>query len=699
MMSEAAQHTSCRAMAGWEFTLDGYDEELQRVHNAQFALAGAGLGTSGGPLLARGQAHRWLVVAGMYDGDGPETHLLVGPVLSDLDVDVADERLHRALDLRTGVLRERIGTGPTSIEMIRFVSLTRPGTVAVSTRLSGGVRRGAARLVAMAPCDEGATGIASWMRVGGTRGGIVAALREERRGPVVDDFVAVVADETALPDPNVALDELDRLVEVGFEALLAEQQDAWRARWEDADVVIDGDHELQFAARFAMFHLIASVPDHREAAVGARGLSGTGYRGHVFWDADTFVLPFLAATHPESARAMLEYRLRRLPAARDAATASGRAGARFPWESAGSGRDVTPTSARDRTGAVVAIRTGELEEHIVAQVAWAACHYLDWTGDEDFANGPGLTLLVETARYWASRALMAPDGSAHITGVIGPDEYHESVDDNAFTNVIARWNLLRAADAVDAATGVELGVAPDEPLAWRAVATALVDGFDPATGVYEQFAGFRDLEPLTIAEVAPRRPIAADVLLGPERVRGAQVLKQADVLMLHHLIPEAVAAGSLEPNLRRYEPLTAHGSSLSPAVHASLFARAGDFPRALESLHIASRIDLDDLTGTTAGGLHMAAMGGLWQALVFGFAGVRPRAGRLTIDPHLPPDWDGLEVRVRFHGVRVRVRAERLRCVVHAEAPIELDVAGRPFSAGPVSTEFRMSASGWESSS
>jgi trehalose/maltose hydrolase-like predicted phosphorylase len=151
----------------------------------------------------------------------------------------------------------------------------------------------------------------------------------------------------------------------------------------------------------------------------------------VFWDADTFVLPFLAATHPTAARAMLEYRLRRLPAALDAARAVGREGARFPWESARSGRDVTPTSAQDRTGRTVAIRTGQLEDHIVAEIPWAAACYVDWSGDDEFARGPGTRLLVETVRYWASRISLEHDGSAHICGVIGPDEYHEDVDDNA----------------------------------------------------------------------------------------------------------------------------------------------------------------------------------------------------------------------------------------------------------------------------
>ena len=205
------------------------------------------------------------------------------------------------------------------------------------------------------------------------------------------------------------------------------------------------------------------------------------------------------------------------------------------------------------------------------------------------------------------------------------------------------------------------GVSAVEQRHWSDLVDGLVDGFDANTGIYEQFAGFHRLEPLLIADVAPRRPIAADLLLGAERVRGAQVVKQADVLMLHHLVPEETAPESLEPNLRFYEPRTAHGSSLSPAIHAAAFARARDFDRALDALRIAGAIDLEDLTGTTAGGLHLATMGGFWQAFAFGFAGLRAREGLLHIDPRLPPAWRALEFRVRFRDSRVRIRIEASR--------------------------------------
>ena len=335
------------------------------------------------------------------------------------------------------------------------------------------------------------------------------------------------------------------------------------------------------------------------------------------------------------------------------------------------------------------IRTGELEEHVVADVTWAACTYSDWTGDRAFAEGPGRELLTETARYWASRIRVDPAGRGHIDGVIGPDEYHESVDDNAFTNVMARWNLRRAASVAEAGTG--------ERRSWLDAADALVDGYDTESGLYEQFDGFFDLEPLVVAD-AVARPVAADALFGRERVHAAQVVKQADVLMLHHLVPEETEPGSLERNLAFYEPRTAHGSSLSPGIHAALFARARQLDRAVELARLTSRIDLDDITGTTAGGLHMAAMGSLWQALALGFGGLRPAGDSLAIDPRLPRQWRGLELRARFRGSRVRVRVERGGCTVWADPPVRIRLpfasAEEAVHAVPSGTRFDVSVDG-----
>jgi trehalose/maltose hydrolase-like predicted phosphorylase len=667
----------------WTLTILGVDSELERVHETLLSLADGRIGTSGSPVGSRASA-RPRVLAAVYDGEGPETELLSCPVWTRLDGALpADAGLLRRLDLHSGLLSQEVDGG--GLDAVLFSSLARPGVAALRAAGDAELLRSSSPLVSSLLVDKGDEDGVSWARAAvrdGGVGGVAVAARDRESPGGVDRIAAYHLETKRVPEPHAALPLLAEAEAAGFERLLTEHRAAWARRWETADIRIEGDDELQQAVRFALFHLMASVADSGEAAVGARGLSGPAYRGHVFWDTDVFVLPFLAATHPAAARAMLEYRLRRLPDALEAARALGRRGARIPWESARHGFDVTPSHALNHAGQIVPIRTGELEEHIVADVAWAASSYLDWTADAAFAAGPAQQLFVETARYWASRIRVDGRGDAHIYGAIGPDEYHEPVDDNAFTNVMARWNLRRAALVGTAE------VSDDERRTWLKLAEALVDGYDAATGVYEQFAGYFGLEPLLIAELAPRRPIAAELLLGPERVHGSQVLKQADVLMLHHLVPDETAPGSLLPNLAYYEPRTAHGSSLSPAIHAALFARAGRLDEAVETLRLATRLDLDDLTGSTAGGLHLATMGGVWQALAFGFAGVRPRGRMLELDPRLPEQWSALELRLAVRGSPVRIRIEPDTVDVLGDVPVRI--------TGLEGRRFRHSSGRWE---
>ncbi|MGC9669787.1 glycosyl hydrolase family 65 protein [Planosporangium sp. 12N6] len=633
---------SARGAPEWSVAVEGFDPHRERVHESLLTLADGRLGTRGSPLVGDRATTPGVFLAGCYVGEGAATELARLPSWSRLAGGEEIRPHRRTLDLRAGVLYE---DGP--LASVRFSSLARPGTVAM--RVYGDP--------ALLPPGGETT----------VRGPVSVAFRDRRHGTVFERIGAYD------PNPGVAEAAAAAADAVGFDRLLGEHREAWARRWQEAEVVVDGDPDLQYAIRFALFHLMASVGGQGEAAVGARGLTGPAYRGHVFWDSDVFVLPFLAATHPGSARAMLEYRARRLPAAGALARRRGRAGARFPWESAADGDDVTPTSARLPTGELISVRTGEWEEHIVADVAWATASYLDWTGDAAFAAGAGRDLLVETARYWASRVRLDRYGRAHIDTVTGPDEYHEPVDDNAYTNVMARWNLRRAA-ALD-------GIGSTERAAWLALADALVDGYDARTGVYEQSTGFSGLEPIVIAELTAR-PVAADLLLGTERIKQTQILKQPDVLMLHHLVPDQVAPGSLPPNLDFYEPRTAHGSSLSPAVHAALLARVGRFDSALEWLRVAARIDLDDRTGTTAGGLHLATMGGLWQALAFGFAGVRPTQRHLVVDPRLPPQWNALELGLRYQGQPFRLRVEPGGVEIDSDA-LQLRQAGGRWEVSP----------------
>ena len=634
-----------------------------------------------------------LLVNGAYTDDG---HLLPGPDWTRLDLHAASSA-PQSLDLRTGTLA-RFGNGRNSFRSLRFVSAASP--YAMAMRAEGPV----GSLEAGDPLRGSGSGGVEFdsedldgVRVGRTRsaGREIAVSARDRIGSAdeVRTVERLASWSTAGTGEDSRRDAVQRLVEadaIGFDALLAAHRQAWAQQWKDAEVIIEGDPDAQLAARFAVFHLLSAAADSGESAVGARGLSGDAYAGHVFWDADVFVFPALAALRPAAARAMLEYRIRRLPAARRAAENLGLRGARFPWESAGDGSDVTPREVQGRGGAVIPITTGPHEEHIVADVAWAASHYAAWTGDDDFLAGAGCELITDTARFWASRIRIDAEGHGHLEGVEGPDEYHEVVDDNAFTNVMARWNLTQGATLL-------LRADPISPEArnWLSMAGCLVDGWNADRGLYEQFKGYFELEPLLMSGVASP-PCAVDVLLGAERVAASQLVKQADVLMLHHLVPDEVAAGSLDPCLAFYGPRTAHGSSLSPAIWASLLARSGQPEQALELFRMAARLDLDDLTSTTAGGLHLATMGGVWQALAFGFLGIRPAraAGEetvLDVDPTLPETWTALSLSFRLQGNRVSVRADHDKVDIACETPLLVRVAGRsPAACRPPHSSFRL---------
>jgi trehalose/maltose hydrolase-like predicted phosphorylase len=663
--------------ARWCIVVEGLDAIRERSVEALLAITDGMIGTTAAPLLSHPEARPNVVVAGVYDGIGPETTLLRGPLWARLNRSLLpNDRLERTLDLRAGILRERV-TGATTVDSVRFVSQARPGVACLRASIEPAdgslplLEAPAIRPLALATplTDHGPDCVS----ISGTGGSITAAATQARDGARLDRVVAYVVGADR-PRPEQARKFVRDATSTGFNVLLAEHRREWARRWSSAAVVIKGDDELQNAIRFSLFHLIAAVGSRGESAVGARGLTGDGYRGHVFWDADVFVLPFCAATHPPAARAMLEYRIRRLPAALERARAEGLAGARFPWESAASGADMTPKSVTDEAGKVVPIRTGADELHIVGDVAWAAWCYAEWTGDAEFRRGPGHRILIETARYWASRVRVDGSVRAHLYGVIGPDEYHEPVDDNAYTNVLARWNLRAAAESAERFG--DAGVESRERRGWLDLADALVDGYNPETGLYEEFAGYFGLEPLRIADITTR-PVTADLLLGRDRVRSSQVVKQADVLMLHHLLPEEVAPGSLHVNLDYYEPRTAHGSSLSPGIHAALLARAGRLTDAVDLLRVAARIDLDDVGRTGAGGVHLAAMATVWQAFAFGFTGARPRGDVLLLDPKLPPAWSEIEQRLAFRGAALRVRITHDAVRIRSSAPVEVEVAGR----------------------
>lgn len=485
------------------------------------------------------------------------------------------------------------------------------------------------------------------------------------------DRIVSVYTSRELPDPaDAAVARVEELFNRGgIETVIDAHRQAWAERWRTADVEVDGAADAQRALRFALYHLISSAnPEDERVSIGARALTGDSYKGHVFWDTEIFMLPFYIYTHPATARALLMYRYHTLSGAREKARSLGYRGAMFAWESADDGLETTPSTVLSPEGKVIRILCGELEQHISADVAYGVWHYWHATGDDEFFRDAGAEILLDTARFWASRVRRGEDGLYHIEHVIGPDEYHEGIDDNAFTNVMAQWNLEQGVAAArileerwpDQARELftRLKLSPDQLDQWLTIAEQIYTGFDPETGLFEQFRGFFDLEPINLADYEPRTaPI--DVLLGRERTQQTQVIKQSDVVMLLALLWERFVPEVHAANFHFYEPRTGHGSSLSPSGHALVAARLGDLTMAARYFHQAAMIDLANNMGNAAGGVHAAALGGLWQAAVMGFGGMRLRSDGLAFAPHLPAAWRRLRFPVAWRRRQLRVTLDR----------------------------------------
>jgi trehalose/maltose hydrolase-like predicted phosphorylase len=500
----------------------------------------------------------------------------------------------------------------------------------------------------------------------------------------LDRLIAVARADLRDDDPEPrARAALRRSAAVGWRGVLAAHEDAWDSRWIVSDIRIEGDDELQQAVRFAVYHLTSAAnPDDDRVSIGARALTGDAYLGHVFWDTEIYLLPFYTAIWPDAARALLMYRFHTLPGARAKAAQLGFRGALYAWESADTGAETTPDRVVTSDGQVVDILTGRLEHHIGADIAYAVWQYWRCTGDDDFFIHAGAEILLETARFWASRAVPEADGKRHIRHVIGPDEYHEDVDDNAFTNTMARWNIARALEALDhlqtnwpahaAPLRDKLALSDDELADWRDAVTRMVLGKDQATGLVEQFAGFHALEPLELSLFA-NRTLPIDVVIGRERTQRSQVVKQADVLALIALLPEEFPDNQVETNFRYYEPRCAHGSSLSAAMHAVVAARLGDSSMALRYLRETAATNLD-LDPNGAGGVRIAGLGALWQAVVLGFGGVNLMGKTLAIDPKLPPAWSSLSFRLQWKGRTLAIRVTGNDVQVTLEAGDAMDI-------------------------
>jgi len=462
----------------------------------------------------------------------------------------------------------------------------------------------------------------------------------------------------------------DKLAALSSYALLIEaHQQAWNAVWQHSDIVIEGDRTAQLSVRYNLFQLIISASaDNDRVSIPAKTLSGFGYRGHIFWDTEIFILPFFTFTQPAIARSLLTYRYHTLEGARRKAAHSGYQGAMFSWESAATGDEVTPQTAisTDPYAEVVRIWCRDREIHLSADIAYAVWHYWQATGDDHWLRDYGAEIILDTALFWMSRLEWHAEQERYeLCGVIGADEYHERVNNNAFTNRMVQWHLEKAVAVYewlqqtfpDRATGLaqQLQLTTENLRLWQTMIDKLYIPHDAKTGLIEQFEGFFQLQDIDLSEYEPRDR-SMQAVLGIDETNQRQVLKQPDVLMLLYLMRDTQATHEhhhvLQQNWDYYAPRTdsTYGSSLTPAIHASLAANLGDAADAYKKFMQAAMVDLDDNRGNTTDGIHAASAGGVWQAVVFGFGGIQLKDSAPVATPHLPPTWTRLKFKLNWRG-------------------------------------------------
>ncbi|WP_432245488.1 glycoside hydrolase family 65 protein [Arthrobacter sp. G.S.26] len=453
--------------------------------------------------------------------------------------------------------------------------------------------------------------------------------------------------------------------------IFEESEAHYKDYWATSDIVVTGQPELQQAIRWNLFQLAQATARADVAGVPAKGVTGSGYEGHYFWDQEVYILPYLTYTSPDGARQVLEYRHGILPDAKIRAKELSVDGALFPW------RTINGLEASAYYAA------GTAQFHIAAAIAFATNRYLWATGDTSFREGMGAELLIETARMWISLGFFAKDGLFHIHGVTGPDEYTAVVNDNLYTNVMARFNL-RAAAALE-----HSGITQEERQLWQAAANLMHLPFDERMQVHSQDNDFMTLEPWDWTTPRSKYPLLLH--FHPLVIYRHQVLKQADTVLAMFLQWQDFSAEEKQRAFDFYDPITTGDSTLSACVQGIMAAEVGYAGESLKHFTDAAFIDLDDTHGNTIDGVHIASTGGVWSSLVCGFAGLRDQGPLPFFDPRLPAEWEGLSFHLRISGrlLRVELTQGAITLTVSDGDPLDVDVRGSKVTVGsdPVRVE------------
>lgn len=480
-------------------------------------------------------------------------------------------------------------------------------------------------------------------------------------------YVAIDTSRTSTNPASTSTKILNDTVKTGYAALRQQHIEQWHSLWEQADIVIEGDEIAQRALRFCIYHLLIAAPYHKDqVSIGAKSLSGYGYKGHIFWDAELFMLPPFTLLMPDMAKQLLMYRYNNLKGAREKARHLGYKGAMFPWESTDTGYETTPQWVTgDISGKLIRIWTGNNEQHITSDIVYAVLQYWQWTGDDEWMANYGAEIVLNTAQFWASRVEYNKVADRYeLSNQIGPDEYHENINNPVYTNYLVKWHLQKAVEVfewlnahapkITAKLSQFLELSSDQINRWQYISDKM---FIPSRdGILEQYDGFFDLEKIPVERY---HPLALNLywLMGPEGVQQLQVIKQADVVMLIALFDNELGdTGFLRRNLQAYADIVDHGSSLSQAVYAWVEAKLELVDKAYSDWLDAALIDIDNIKGNTELGIHAACCGGVWQAVIFGFCGLTIHDGQLNLQPNFPPHWRSVVFKVNFREETYQIK-------------------------------------------
>jgi alpha,alpha-trehalose phosphorylase len=481
---------------------------------------------------------------------------------------------------------------------------------------------------------------------------------------------------------------LDRAAGAGFDVLVTSQREHLDRFWDRADVRVQSARNQvrhQQAIRWNLFQAGQASWRAEGAGIPAKGLTGQGYEGHYFWDTEIYVLPFLSYTQPRIARNLLRFRHSMLDRARERAREVSQRGALFPW------RTINGEEASAN------FQAGTAQYHINADIAYAIRRYANVRGDVGLLGEIGAEILVETARLWDDLGFYGTDGRFHIHGVTGPDEYTTVVNDNTYTNLMARLNLNFAATTVRrlreerpggyTALVHETGLQPGEVESWERAADAMHVPFDEQRGIHPQDDTFLDREVWDL-DNTPREKFPLMLHYHPLVIYRRQVLKQADVVLAMFLLGNEFSQEQKRRNFEYYDRLTTGDSSLTACVQSIIAAEIGNERQALEYFDYALLMDLANVAGNASNGAHVASAAGVWSSLVFGFGGVRDFDGRLSFAPRLPRAWNELAFSLRFRGRQIRVRHthEEEHYLVDEGEPLEVTIRGEPYLLSPGTT-------------